>query len=66
MVITVFWFFDQDFGALGIEISEIRFQILILRSRIMLDPNFQLITWKIVDFKRNFWVFLTHPVEKKA
>ena len=59
---TAFWFFDRNFGALGIEILKIRFQIRILRPRIMLNPNFQLITWKIADFKRNCWFFLNHSV----
>ena len=36
-------FFDRDFETLAIEISKIRFHIRIPRSRIMLNPYFQLI-----------------------
>ena len=55
--LTVFWFFDRDFGPLGIEISKIRFQIRIPGSLIILNPNFRLIAWKIADFKRNCCFF---------
>ena len=51
---TVFRFFYHDFEALAIEISEIRFQILITRPRNLLNPYFQLIARKIADIKRNW------------
>ena len=55
---TVFKFFERDFEALAIEKSEIRFQNWIPRFQIMLNQYFQLIPWKIANFKFNWQVFL--------
>ena len=55
---AIFRFFNRDFEALAFKIFELGFRIRIPYPRIMLNLNFQLITWKIEDFKRNccfFW-----------
>ena len=55
---AIFRFFNRDFEALAFKIFELGFRIRIPYPRIMLNLNFQLITWKIEDFKRNCWFFL--------
>ena len=60
--LTIFLFFDRDFETLAFKIFEIQFQIQIPRHRMMLSPYFQLIPWKIADFKGNWYLFGTHFV----